>query len=139
MAAGPTAAAPSITRCSCSDDPGQGVAQAGLVHQHDLVDDIPHDVERDGLRIEVPGQAVGDRGTNIHGYQSSRFETPRERTRRGDFDADHSRGRRERFDRDADAADQPAAPDGNDDRVEIGLLRDQFEADRAGSGDHIRM
>ena len=42
----------------------------------------------------------------------------RERTRRGDFDADDSGGRRQRLDRDPDAADQPAAADRDDHRVE---------------------
>src|SRR3989449_4134630 len=39
------------------------------------------------------------------------------------------------LDREADASDEPAAADGDEDRVHVGSLREQLEAERALPGD----
>ena len=60
-------------------------------------------------------------------------------TGRGDLDADHARGRRQRLHGDPDSADQPAAADRHDHGVERRKILEELERDRAGAGDHVRM
>ena len=53
------------------------------------------------------------------------------------FDPDHFDLGIERLGGDGDAADQPAAADGNDQDVEIGHFGEDFERDGAGAGDDL--
>ena len=46
---------------------------------------------------------------------------------------------RQRLHRDRDAADQPAAADRNDDRIDRRKILEQLEADRARAGDDVRV
>ena len=51
--------------------------------------------------------------------------------------ADHLDARFDRFRRDRIAGDQAAAADGDDERLEVRVRRQQFERDRALAGDDL--
>ena len=54
------------------DDAGEGAPQERLVHHDDLVDDVADDVERDGVGIEIAGEAVGERRADVDGDETAR-------------------------------------------------------------------
>src|SRR6185503_4159294 len=55
----------------------------------------------------------------------------------GGLAADHAHRRRQRLERHGDAADEPAAADGDDDRVELAELLAELERDGALPGDDL--
>ena len=121
------------------DDAGQRAVQDRLVHRHDGVNQLADDVERDRVGIEIPRQAVGERWGDVDGDETPGGEGLRKRTRRRDLHADHARGRRERLHGDRDPADQPAAADRHDHRVDDRQIVEQLQRNRARAGDHVGM
>src|SRR5207253_6379424 len=104
----------------------------------DLVDVAAGQVEREGGR-RGSGEPVGDRVDAVQGHDVAGGDRPVHRVGAGRLDADDTRGRLRFVDVEGDAADQSAAADGNEDRVDGFQAGENLESDGPLSGDDLRI
>ena len=62
---------------------GERAAQIVFLDDDDLVDVLAHEVERDGVRIEIAGETVGERRRDVDRDEAPRRERRGEQARRG--------------------------------------------------------
>jgi hypothetical protein len=107
-----------------------------LADDHDVVDPAAEQLQGE-VAGALDGDPVGDGqcGGGRHGLAAAQ----RLRVRRagGDLDADHLDVRLGALDRDRHAGAQPAAADGHDDLGQVRHVLEQFEAERALTGDDV--
>ena len=107
-----------------------------LGHQHHVVDEAADDLQRQLADI-LDGDAFGERLAADLRVLAAQCR-PHGRIELG-LDADDLGVRLQRLDGDGDAGDEAAAADRHDDRVEVGTVGDDLEADGALSGDDARV
>jgi len=86
------------------------VRDGGFRRQRHAIDEAPHEVERDALRVHVPGQPVGNRRANLDLDDAPGLEGVVKRGRRAAFDAHDLDTPRERPRGDGDAAHEAPPP-----------------------------
>lgn len=73
--------------CQCGD----GAPQVGLVDDHELMDEVAHEIERHRVRVEIAGEAIRQRRLNIYMHDPAGREAPGEWTGGLDLYAQHTR------------------------------------------------
>ena len=114
------------------------IAHLVVGDQHDLVDRAPHHVV-DAL---VGSGAGHGRHRRRHGFEADDMpglDRALQRRRAFRLDPDDANGGLQRLRRGRDAADQSAAADRDEKRVDVRVLLEDFERDGALAGDHQRI
>ena len=115
-----------------------GAGDLLVVHGDNLVH-VAGDQRQGQVAGAAHGDAVGDGGLGVDGDRSAGLAGAQHRGQLLRLDADHANLGVGLFERAGDAADEPAAADGNDHGFQVGNLFQQFQADGALAGDDLRV
>src|SRR6266702_1268106 len=113
-----------------------GAGNLFVIDGDDFVD-VAGDKGQGKVAGAADGDTIGDRGFGRDGDRSARFASAQHGGVLLGFDADDADLGVGLFERAADAADEPAAADGHDYRLNVGDLLEQLEGDGALSGDDV--
>src|SRR5439155_23034418 len=106
-----------------------GPQHLGLADDHDLVDITPSQLEREWTWGGC-GEPIRDRVDAFQSHDVTSGDRPVHRVRAGGLDAQHANSRSPLLDVERDAPDQPTAPNGDNNRVDILHRVEDLQADR---------
>jgi len=113
--------------------PDHGRRQIGLLHQHDVIQELAGELHRDRARLNLTGQALGQGGQLRQGGALQPVVHGRGRPR---TDTEQMGARSEPAQGQAHACRQPATPHRDQHLRHVGQGRDDLQPNRPLPGDH---